>query len=389
MRNGDEKIIGIKANLYDIVSKNETILKNIEQNLVSETDPKKVEFLRELWERYNNDLKNSITYSNLFFECTRAMNIYSNDYHRFMASTHKSIQPQNVASNFVNNEEVMDETVQQEVVSAPLEKTNDEVSQQEVVSAPLEETNDEVSQQEVVPAPLEETNDEVSHQEVVPAPLEKTNDEVSQQEVVPAPLEETNDVVPQQEVVPVPLEEANDVVPQQEVVPAPLEETNDVVPQQEAVPAPLEETNDVVPQQEVVLAPLEEVNDSVVQQEAASENVQSVASTQLIPLDNATVSEKKAETNVIDFIKESANPDKAILINGSQAFKLRGSLASQKSIFLGKDDNLENVSEDELEKMVNEVTKLFNEGKTKEAEALSDKISVLSKKMSNNSVVAA
>ena len=107
----------------------------------------------------------------------------------------------------------------------------------------------------------------------------------------------------------------------------------------------------------------------------------------MIQLDDTKVVENPKST--VDYIKMSANPAKAILINNSQAVKLRFSLAKQKTLFLDEGDNLEYVSEAELEKMINEVPKLYDAGKIEEANNLSERISVLSKKMQTNGAIAA
>ena len=79
--------------------------------------------------------------------------------------------------------------------------------------------------------------------------------------------------------------------------------------------------------------------------------------------------------------------DKAILVNVSQASNLRASIPNQKELFMQSISSLneENVSAKQLEEMMNQLSVLYEQGKTKEAEEMSEKISVLNKKMTSAS----
>ncbi len=90
------------------------------------------------------------------------------------------------------------------------------------------------------------------------------------------------------------------------------------------------------------------------------------------------------------FIKDNDTADKAILVNKTQALKLRASRNAQKAIYDSLlqnstvDSNVEeNDTKKQIEDMLAQMPALYEQGKTKEAEAMSEKISVLTKKINN------
>lgn len=182
----------------------------------------------------------------------------------------------------------------------------------------------------------------------------------------------------------------------------PIVESNENQEQQE------ETTENVVESQAEVVPPLiPTVENSEAQQEEKTEDVinpQSLEQTPLTPVeieiptaDNVEIKEENSEV----YTKIDNNTPRAILTNISQSDKLRKSKELNKSIVLGSNSEVkeetpvelpkveENVnvaplvpeqktSEQEINDMMEQATKLYNEGKTAEAEELTAKI--LSKK---------
>ena len=75
--------------------------------------------------------------------------------------------------------------------------------------------------------------------------------------------------------------------------------------------------------------------------------------------------------------------DKAILVSASQAANLRSSRTNQKELFEQalSSEREDNVSPEQLEEMMNQLSELYEQGKVEEAELMSEKIRVLNKQM--------
>ena len=88
----------------------------------------------------------------------------------------------------------------------------------------------------------------------------------------------------------------------------------------------------------------------------------------------------------IVFFKDYAHDDKAILITNNQGIKLRSSKETQRALVKSKASSLEeNVTEQQLQEMISQLTSLYEQGKVEEAEAMSEQISILSKKLKQSS----
>ena len=155
-------------------------------------------------------------------------------------------------------------------------------------------------------------------------------------------------------------------------------EENQVIPIEEntliSVEAPKEE--EVVSEE----SPINE-NSSIETSKAASEE------NQVIPIEVPTSVQEKIpnlESSKITFIEQNPIETKAILVSQNQKNKLRASLDAQKSLvpfIYNKESQESSVTEQTLEEMMKELSSLYSEGKTKEAEEMSERINVLSKKM--------
>ena len=78
--------------------------------------------------------------------------------------------------------------------------------------------------------------------------------------------------------------------------------------------------------------------------------------------------------------------DKAILVTKNQAQKLRYSKDLQSALIrsihpVATHDSDDEVTEEKLEDMMNQLSSLYEQGKMEEAEKMSERISVLSKKL--------
>ena len=227
----------------------------------------------------------------------------------------------NVEENEVENENQIDETPQEEVtaeVSAPVETPVEETPE---VNTPVE-------------APVEETAE-------VSAPVE-------------TPVEETVEV--------------------NTPVEAPVEETAEV---SAPVEAPVDETAEVSAPVEVPVEETVEVSAPVVDENPVVDKVPTIKIPGMEEEEDVDT-EIEAKTTVLN---ESGKDGKAIIVTQAQLGKLKASKESQKELFNKESVELGENPAKQLEDMMNQMSELYGQGKTAEAEAMSEKISTLTKKM--------
>ena len=96
-------------------------------------------------------------------------------------------------------------------------------------------------------------------------------------------------------------------------------------------------------------------------------------------VESATIEVDPTKTVIV---RDYNHDDKAILVTQSQGKKLRSSKEKQRALVHSQSLSLEeNVTEQQLEDMLSQLTSLYEQGKTEEAEAMSEQISILSKKL--------
>ena len=267
-------------------------------------------------------------------------------------------------------------SMQKELLSST-EKIDEAVNEMENVASPVAE----VSQEAVVPVEgVSETSVEEAPQEAV-APVESVPEtpveEAPQEAVAPAesvpetPVKET----PQEAVAPVegvpetPVKETPQeaVAPVEVTVPAEndLSETPvQIIPPIEEQAAPVAPVSDVVDssKEEVVLPAIEPTVPGVSDTENKVEEQPAVSTPVVNDVTNADKETYK---------KDYDNVDKKILVNTTQAEKLRASRETQKGLF----NNANTIGESkDLEAMVNEMQELYDKGETEKAESLSNEV---------------
>ena len=154
------------------------------------------------------------------------------------------------------------------------------------------------------------------------------------------------------------------------------------------------EVTELIPEEPVVNKPaeLEQINN-------LKEQVSDILPTLVIPIVEENKEEKQdadssisndiediptiSEDEKMVFHKGMLVEDKAILVSASQAANLRSSNVKQKELFEQSlsSNKEENVSPAQLEEMMNQLSELYEQGKTEEAELMSEKIRVLNKQM--------
>ena len=151
---------------------------------------------------------------------------------------------------------------------------------------------------------------------------------------------------------------------------------------EEDIPPVLEETKPAPEEAKESLLPLIEEN----QEEEKQPEPEKKGLLELAPEPEKPKDEnKELET----FVKESFGEGKAILVTKTQAQKLRYSKDLQTTLVhsihpvVKKEDvnEEEDVTEEQLEDMINQLSSLYEQGKMEEAEKMSDRISVLSKRL--------
>ena len=342
----------LKVTLFDITSDNQAKLGTIEEAIANCTDSDQEQFLRNLWANYYDSLKTAINSTNSLISAVEDLDscraVYAN-----LGKSHVAEQ----------QEEVMQEAMTEEVadIEDVVENVQEvTVSEKEVPDTAIEEA---VSVEEV-PVATEEVSEDVS--------------EVSVAEEVPVATEEVSENVseaPIAEEVPVASEEVSENVSEAPVavanVPVPTEGNSESVSEISVgtVPTPTEGVSEIVP----------EVASGTVVDISSLDSLESAPVIPMLPL----VEEKNV------FLKEAdGNP---ILVNTNQATKLRLSRDVQSALIHSMKDSVPTSveapvveAEDDkkkLEEMMNQVTQLYAQGDTEEAENLSNQISELNKKL--------
>ena len=281
----------------------------------------------------------------------------------------EELEPTTPEPSIVQTEEVPTEVLEEpKLVSSeevPVDNTEEENKPIIIESANLPEIA--IVPSSMFDAPVEEptlvSSEEVSEKEV-PAEEPVTLEPIE----TPVEEEKTEEVINQE----VEEEKSEPTVTTIEVEASPSLE--------EDIPPVLDKKDEQAPDKGSLLPLMEEVKEEEKNPEPEKKGL----------LELAPEPEKQKEENkdLETFVKESSADGKAILVTKGQAQKLRYSKDLQSSLFHSihpvsrKEENVEeDVTEEQLEKMVEQLSSLYEQGKVEEAEEMSDRISVLSKKL--------
>ena len=331
----------LKLSLFDITAKNQVQLSTIENSIANCEDPSQEEYLRNLWANYYEALKYSINSTDVLIESIEKMDAC------------RALAVETMKRQHTNKEE-------QKAVPAPV-KENVEVSSMDV-------PNKDVSSEKVAEAPA--VVEEPKEESVSVVELPKEQEVVKNDEL---PKEDSNNQV----VEPAKEEVVVEAVNNTDASPLPKEEVE--LPKEEVVQK--EETPQA---KEVVELPKIEENQTVEEVKAPNLSLEEGKADAVTEIPSLPQAEKMV------FMKEGTGNAKAILINKNQALKLRLSKDVQSALMssMGSSTSLENdnaVNVDDakkqMEEMMEQLPQLYEQGKTEEALAMSEKISVLSKKI--------
>ncbi len=433
----------LKAAFFDVVADNQRKMDQIEYELGRTSNKERIEALQNLWAQYHDTVKECLTHADNISNCFELLDSYSGVFDAITKLPLEEVNNNNYENTevAVAAPEIVEEVapvVEAQPVDVPAAV---EVAPVDVASSPVDNPVNEVTPMVENPVAVVDTPVPVEAAAVETAPVEAVNPpvevaevpaavEVAPVDVASSPVDNpVNEVTPMVEnpveAVEVPVVVETAPVDNPEVVEAaatevtapadvgadiveisPMEtsiETPEIAPVEaqevstetetltespadEAQPVlviPEEAPSEVQVEQPVQSEPLIPIAETPKVEQAPTNVVLTVPSASTLDDDAPVVSTQPSNNIVATFTKETIGEDKAILVNQKQVEKLRSSLDTQQvlvnEIFArGKE---ENVSQQQLEEMMNQLSSLYEQGKTEEAEQLSEQISVLSKKM--------
>lgn len=296
-------------------------------------------------------------------------------------------------------EENDEETIEQ--ATPTIEEKNEPIEQSEDISNEVEDTpiSEQIEPEETI------TNSE----EVVPEVSQEVQNEeqVYENQPIETPVDNTEVVQEEQpEDAPVYDENVEEVADEQPSEQISQEENTPLIPivtEQTKQQQPSEETEEQ--------ASSEIAEEDVVAPPSVDENVQQQEFNPSIPAienqENVTYQEDLPKEPLMTFIKTSKDSPKAILTSLKQVTNLRSSYKTQNALLSSRgtiasrningvdsevqelvDNGLLAPSSENIEAMMNEANKLYQEGKINEAQEMYDQISILNKQLQeSNSVV--
>lgn len=296
-------------------------------------------------------------------------------------SVDETSKPVILANESVPEIAVVQEQTEEAPVPEPSLISSEEVSSEEqpaVVKTVEEEAPEEqpaVVQTETKEAPEEPVLTEVvetpEEEKSAPEVTETSTEEPVELETLPEPVVEEK----AEEVLPAEVTEKK----QTDATVTTIEVAGSSSLEEDIPPVRNEVKEEPVENKEAVLPLIEEVKEEEKSPEPEKKGILELAPEPERPKDE----NKNLET----FVKESSDEGKAILVTKAQAQKLRYSKDLQTTLVhsihpVSKAEEVEeNVTEEQLESMVEQLASLYEQGKVEEAEEMSDRISVLSKKL--------
>lgn len=295
-------------------------------------------------------------------------------------------------------EENDEETIEQ--ATPTIEEKNEPIEQSEDISNEVEDTpiSEQIEPEETI------TNSE----EVVPEVSQEVQNEeqVYENQPIETPVDNTEVVQEEQpEDAPVYDENVEEVADEQPSEQISQEENTPLIPivtEQTKQQQPSEETEEQ--------ASSEIAEEDVVAPPSVDENVQQQEFNPSIPAienqENVTYQEDLPKEPLMTFIKTSKDSPKAILTSLKQVTNLRSSYKTQNALLSSRgtiasrningvdsevqelvDNGLLAPSSENIEAMMNEANKLYQEGKINEAQEMYDQISILNKQLQESSSV--
>ena len=383
----EEFVKNLKVTFFDISSQSQEVMNRIETYLSHEKDPQKVEDLQNLWALYHDTVKTFLSNVESISNALYTLESCNQSFNSFIAEKKQSLNEKkelDAQMNHSNEEESIVSIGNDVEMQENMEET----------SVPDSAEVDEVKDVEETPVPDSAEVDEVKDVEETPVPDNAEVDEVKDVEETPVSASpEVNEAKEEantsDESIAVIEENSNHVEPVDEKI------SNETIVSMEETQANDKVEDNQVQDSNIVLPVIEEENfNTSVDAEATNTNETITNVSTAIPIiadiPSLSTAPEVVDNSVSDkmvFHKGMLVNDKAILVNVSQASNLRASIPNQKELFMQSISSLneENVSAKQLEEMMNQLSVLYEQGKTKEAEEMSEKISVLNKKMTSAS----
>lgn len=323
-----------------------------------------------------------------------------------------------------NDEETYPTEEQEETIEpatqepAMTEEQTEPIEQSEDISNAVEETpiSEQIEPEETI----------ISSEEVVPEVSQEVQNEeqVYENQPIETPVDNT-EVVQEEQPEDAPVYEEQKEVQEPQIEPEPVYEENgeEVADEQPSKQISQEENTPLIPivteqttQQQPSEEPEEQVSSEIAEEDVVAppsidENVQQQEFNPSIPAienqEKVTYQEDLQKEPLMTFIKASQDPPKAILTSLKQVTNLRSSYKTQNALLSSRgtiasrnvngvdsevqelvDNGLLAPSSENIEAMMNEANKLYQEGKINEAQEMYDQISILNKQLQeSNSVV--
>lgn len=414
-------LVKIKAALMDIISSEENKLYEIEQKITTTTDEIFKEKLSKLCADERCALRQIIITMNTLSASLEKVDSYSKDLDSIEDENIKEIIADLKNENVNNISESVESPVykQEEAIESSQEEPI-MVQEQEEIAEPVEQIEENIVTEEKE-APVVEENDEetypteepeetiTSSEEVVPEVSQEVQNEeqVYENQPIETPVDNTEVVQEEQP------EDAQ--VYDENVEAVADEQPPEQISQEEntpLIPIVTEQTKQQQPSKETEeQASFEIAEEDVVAPPSVDENVQQQEFNPSIPAienqENVTYQEDLPKEPLMTFIKASQDSPKAILTSLKQVTNLRSSYKTQNALLSSRgtiasrningvdsevqelvDNGLLAPSSENIEAMMNEANKLYQEGKINEAQEMYDQISILNKQLQeSNSVV--
>ena len=384
-------LVKIKAALMDIISSEENKLYEIEQKITTTTDEIFKEKLSKLCADERCALRQIIITMNTLSASLEKVDSYSKDLDSIEDENIKEIIADLKNENVNNISESLDSPVYKQ--GETIESINQDPDVVREINDYADSKEEPVVEESVEQVP--EVSQAVQNEEQVyeNQPIETTvdNTEVVQEEQPEdAPVYDEN------------VEEVADEQPSEQI----SQEENTPL-----IPIVTEQTKQQQPRKEKEEQPSSEiVEEDVVAPPSVDENGLEQEFSPSIPAienqENVTYQEDLPKEPLMTFIKVSKDSPKAILTSLKQVTNLRSSYKTQNALLSSRgtiasrningvdsevqelvDNGLLAPSSENIEAMMNEANKLYQEGKINEAQEMYDQISILNKQLQESSSV--
>lgn len=427
-------LVKIKAALMDIISSEENKLYEIEQKITTTTDEIFKEKLSKLCADERCALRQIIITMNTLSASLEKVDSYSKDLDSIEDENIKEIIAdlknenvnnisESVESPVYKQEEAIESSQEEPIMVQEQEKIPEPIEQTEETEAPGVEENDEETIEQAAPTieektePIEQSEDISNEVEDTPISeqIEPEETITSSEEVVPEVSQEVQNEEQVYENQPIETSVDNtEVVQEEQPEEASVYEEQKEVQEENTplIPIVTEQTTQQQPSEE----PEEQVSSEIAEEDVVAppsvdENVQQQEFNPSIPAienqENVTYQEDLPKEPLMTFIKASQDSPKAILTSLKQVTNLRSSYKTQNALLSSRgtiasrningvdsevqelvDNGLLAPSSENIEAMMNEANKLYQEGKINEAQEMYDQISILNKQLQeSNSVV--